>query len=98
MRRVLLLLKSRMCFTSTRESIRLQGKSRSAITLKAADGVVTKFLTVSIVDFTFINVCKENKFRNTGSMRDESLALNPLGARCLILKKIPKAFQGSPDK
>ena len=71
------LLKLPIYFTSTSESIGLQRKSRAAKTFKAAQSVVTKFLTVSFVHFTFIDICEENEDGGTDLVKSCSVSFYP---------------------
>ena len=71
------LLKLPIYFTSTSESIGLQRKSRVAKTFKAAQSVVTKFLTVSFVHFTFIDICEENEDEGTDLVKSCFVSFYP---------------------
>lgn len=49
----------RMCRTSTREPIRLQSEACSTVTHKTSKSVVAYFLTVTVVQYTFVDICQE---------------------------------------
>ena len=66
-----------ICFTSTSESIGLQRKSRTAITFKAAQSVVTEFLAVSLVHFTFIDICEEKEDGDTDLVKSCFVSFYP---------------------